>query len=274
MIVGATANHYRITLDRPVGFVGTWAGFVGSQDGPSQHFYINRPGVQRISSSDMNENQEGGLYYADIELMSFGPGDEFNIEPDLRLEVDNHKSDGYRLYTADENLSFSEEERLSMTIGRRLLTVGSTDSPGNMTQISQQNLQVNYDRSDLVSQIQSFANSDLERVLTADILVRHLTPHYVYTEIFYEGGSTVSVVLSDIEDLIDAILPDELLEVSAIAEIPRRRGASRVEMPITIIGVVHHTDRRVRAVRSQDGISIGRLATFIPDVLDITRETN
>jgi hypothetical protein len=261
-ISGATSNHCRMTLDTT---------FVAGQVGPSQHFTIKRPGVQRVSSTEMAENKEGALYYADIELVSDGVGDEFNIDPDLQLTAERYKSDGYHLYTEDENLSFSTSEKLHMVVGRRMLSVGSTDTPANMRQLSLSNIQLNYERSPLVEQVQNFAQSELDRVLTASILVRHLQPHFVQVVVNYSGGSLEDVVVSDIEDLINGLLPDEALEASAIGEIPRRRGATSVEMPITVIGIVHYKDRKVRAVRSKNSITAGRLATFMPDVLDVTR---
>jgi hypothetical protein len=238
----------------------------------SQHFKIRRPGVQRISSTDMANNKEGALYYFDVELVSDGVGNEFNIQSDLQLECLQYKSDGYHLYNEDENLSFSTAELLHMIIGRRMLPIGSTDAPMNMRQLSLTNIQINYEKVPLVSEIQNFAKSELDRVLTANILVRHLQPHFVQMEVNYTGGSKSDVVTSDIEDLINGLLPDEALEVSAVGEIPRRRGASSVDMPITLIAVVHYKDRKIRIVRSKNYITAGRLATFIPDVLTITKE--
>lgn len=263
-ISGAVSNHMRLT---------TSTTFTLAQDGGAQHFKIKRPGVQRISATEMDTQKEGALFFADIELVSFGPGNEFNIDPDEQLSVENHKSDGYRLTVEDENLSFSTFEKVSMKVSRRILNVGSTDSPSNMTQLSGQNIQLNYDRSELIDQVQAFATSELDRVLTASIVVRHLTPHFVQFELTYAGGSRAEIVEDDIEDLINGLLPDELLEASAVQEKPRRRGAERVEGPLTLIGIVHHQDRTVIAERSQDAISFGRLATFIPDELDIERET-
>jgi hypothetical protein len=273
-ISGAITNHMRLSIAAPLGVDPTsWTGFTSGQLGPSQHFKIYRPGVQRVSSTEMQDNQEGSLYYADIELVSFGAGDEFNIEADLQLEAAFYKSDGYRLHNEDNNLTFSIYEEPKMKISRRVLTPGSTDSPENMTLVSQQNLQVNYERSDLVSQVQSFALSELDRVLCANILVRHLIPHFVQFDLTYQGGSKTSVVEEDIDDLIDGLLPDEVLEASAVANIPRRRNAQRVELPLVLIGVVHGVDRKVQIDRSEDAISRGRLATFIKDVLNITRQT-
>ena len=273
-ISGTTSNHMRLSISGPLGEDPmTWPGFTAGQLGPSQHFKIYRPGVQRISSTEMQDNQEGSLYYADIELVSYGAGDEFNIEADLQLEVSQYKSDGYYLTNEDNNLTFSLYEEPKMHVSRRILTPGSTDSPENMTQVSKQNLQVNYERSDLVEQVQRFANAELDRVLCASIMVRHLIPHFVQFELTYQGGSKASVVEEDVDDYISGLLPEEVLEASAIGEMPRRRGAQRVEMPITLIGVVHGVDRKVQIDRSQDAISRGRLATFIADVITITRQT-
>jgi hypothetical protein len=273
-ISGTTSNHMRLSISGPLGEdPTTWPGFTAGQLGPSQHFKIYRPGVQRISSTEMQDNQEGSLYYADIELVSYGAGDEFNIEADLQLEVSQYKSDGYYLTNEDNNLTFSLYEEPKMHVSRRILTPGSTDSPENMTQVSKQNLQVNYERSDLVEQVQRFANAELDRVLCASIMVRHLIPHFVQFELTYQGGSKASVVEEDVDDYISGLLPEEVLEASAIGEMPRRRGAQRVEMPITLIGVVHGVDRKVQIDRSQDAISRGRLATFIADVITITRQT-
>lgn len=273
-ISGAISNHYRLSIASPLGVdPASWTGFTSGELGPSQHFKIYRPGVQRVSATEMQENTEGSLYYADIELVSYGAGDEFNIDADLQLEAEYYKSDGYTLHNDDNNLTFSIYEEPRMRISRRILTPGATDSPENMTLISQQNLQVNYERSDLVEQVQSFALSELDRVLCANILVRHLIPHYVQFDLTYQGGSKTSVVEEDIDDLINGLLPDEVLEASAVANIPRRRSAQRVELPITLLGIVHGIDRKIQIDRSDDYISRGRLATFIKDVLNITRQT-
>ncbi|MFW9801215.1 MAG: hypothetical protein ACFFFC_01065 [Candidatus Thorarchaeota archaeon] len=271
VILPSTSNPQILSISSKIDDAG-WTAFTSGQVGPSQHFKIYRRGVQRVSSTDMNNNIEGSLYYADIELVSYGPGDEFNIDPDLQLEASQFSSDGYRLTNEDENHAFSVEEELSMHIGRRMLTPGATDSPTNMIQLSQQNIQINYERSSLVENVQTFAQSELDRVLCANILVRHLSPHFVQFDLSYQNGSQISVVTEDIEDYINGLLPDEILEASAIAEYPRKRGATRVIMPITLLGIVHNIDRTIQIDRSQDAISRGRLATFIPDVLNITRE--
>jgi len=239
----------------------------------SQHFHIYRPGVQRLHSTGMSENLENGLYYMDVELISEGVGNEWNLDPDEIFEVTGYKSDGYRLEVQDENFSFSTEEEVTMVLSQRVLTVGSSDRPDQATILSGQNLQVSYERSPLVSSIQSFAKSQLERVLTASLLVRHLQPHYINFELNYRGGSSADVVGEDVSDYMDGLGPDDRVEVSDIQDFPLRRGATYVQNPIELVAVVHNEKREITVERSKDYVTHGRLATFFTGTIKVSRET-
>lgn len=239
----------------------------------AQHFRIVRPGVQRMHSTLMNDQLENGLYYMDVELLSEGSGDQWNVEANQLFVVTGHTSDGYRLIVLDPNLTYSTEEDLNLEITRRILTVGSSDRPDLATQISSQNLQVNYDRSPLASSIQSFSSSDLERVLNASILVRHLQPHYINFEMFYRGGSSADVVRDDINAHLDALAPDDRVESSDIQDLARRRGSDYIENPIELVAVAYDKERHISVDRSTNYVTKGRLATFFGDNITVTRET-
>jgi hypothetical protein len=133
---------------------------------------------------------------------------------------------------------------------------------------------VSYERSPLVSSIQSFAKSQLERVLDASLLVRHLQPHYVNFELTYRGGSSADVVGKDVDDYMNALGPDDRVEVSDIQDFPLKRGASYVQNPIELVAVVHDEDREITVERSEDYVTHGRLATFFTGTIKITRETS
>lgn len=238
----------------------------------AQQFRILRPGTQRIISTDMNDNLELGLYYADIELVSEGPGDDWNLSADQLFEVADYQADGYSLVVADKNLSFSEEEELMMVLSRRIVQVGQTDDPASMQNLYSQNVQVSYERSPLTESVQSFASSEIERVLNASILVRHLQPHFINFEMNYRGGSSDNIVGDDVDDHIDNLAPDDRLEVSDLQDLPLRRGASYVENPMTLVAVVHNEERKITVERSQDFVTHGRLATFFPDTITVARE--
>lgn len=241
--------------------------------GQAQHFKVFRPGMQRLHSTDMAENTEIGLYYMDVELVSEGPGDDWNLDQDVLFEIDGYESDGYYLDVQDSDLSYSEEEEVFLVVSRRILTVGQSDRPDQATKLSLQNIQVNYDRSAIAASIQSFAKSDLERVLNASILVRHLQPHYLNFEMLYRGGSSADIVLDDVEEYLDELGPEESVEVSDLQGIAKNRGATYIQNPITLVAVTHDEARNIAVVRSQDYVSRGRLATFFEENITIERET-
>ena len=240
----------------------------------ANHFQVLRPGVQRISSTDMSKQKESGLAYADIELISDGSGDLWNIPEGLVFIVAGHTSDGYWLVVADTNLSYSIEEQISMILSPSMLEVGETDSVENEIQLAGQNIQIEYEQAGIVADIQSFASSDLDRVLTASILVRHLFPTYINFAMNYKGGSSSDVVTADVLSYLDALTPNERVESSSIQDKAMRRGALSVTNPITLLAVAHDEARQISVDRSYDSVSKGKLSTFFEGVININQQSS
>lgn len=239
-----------------------------------QGFRVIRPSAQRISTAEMQNNvAEAGLYYFDVELVSEGTGDLWNIPAGMQLTAEGFRSDGYWLSTEDPNLTFSVSERPVLHLSRSILDAGVSDDPQNATQITGQNIEITYDKSVLVNDIQNFASSDAERVVCANPLARHLTPHYIRFDFEYIGGSRADIVEQDVINYINSVYPADFLESSDLQDIAYRRGASSVRNPLNLIAIVHYVDRRVWAQRSQDRLNTGRLAAFIPDIININRRT-
>ena len=237
-----------------------------------QHFIISRPHLQRIVSTVMSTQLEAaGLYYCDVELISEGTGDEYNIEADVQMTATGYSSDGYWLTTEDPNLTFSAVERPILHVSRAILEVGVSDSPVNATQISGQNLQIDYERSSLTSSVQTFASAEEERVLCESPLVRHLIPYFVRFDASYVGGSKEDVVTPLIETFISNLEPQDYFEVSDLEKIIQSNGATSVKNPIDLIAVIHPFDREITVERSQDKINTGKLAAFVPDILNVKR---
>jgi hypothetical protein len=220
----------------------------------------------------MSVNQaSAGLYYADVVLVSEGTGDSWNIPADLLMTPSGFISDGYYLTTEDPNLTFSVEERPWLHVSKSILEVGVTDDPTNATQISGQNLQVNYDRSGLVASVSDFVTADTERVICESTLARHLIPHFVRFSMQYQGGDKESAITPDILTYINNLNPDDFLEVSVLEDIVNGHGATYITNPLEIIAVVHNFDRTVAADRSEDRLNTGRLAAFVPDQVSVKR---
>lgn len=244
-----------------------------SANGQAQQFKVLRPAIQRAHATIMNGQTENGLYYMDVELLSEGSGDQWNLDAGVLMTLEGYESEGYRLVVADSNLSYSMQEQVKLLLSRRLLLVGSSDRPDEATVLSGQNIQVNYDRSPLTNQIQNFASAELERVLTASIVVRHLQPHYLNFTLNYRGGSDAPVVERDVLDYLANLSPDDRVEVSDIQDLASRRGATYVENPIELVAVAHAADRSISVDRSEDYVTKGRLATFFAGEVTVTRET-
>lgn len=237
-----------------------------------QQFKVFRSGVQRVSTSQMKENTaEAGLYYFDVELVSEGTGDLWNIDAGKQLEVVGYRSDGYFLTTEDSNLTFSTIERPRLIISKTILEEGVDDDPANATQLAGQNILIDYDRSSLVEDAQNFVSSETERVVNSSPLARHLIPHFIRLDFTYVGGAKEEVVTPDMEDYMVKLAPMEALESSDLQKIAYDNGATSVDNPIDLIAIVHNVDRTITAARSQNRLTTGRLAAFIPDLLNVKR---
>lgn len=239
-----------------------------------QSYEIQRSGMQRISATQMNANTAAaGLFFFDVELVSEGTGNAYNIDSAQQLFASNYRSDGYYLTTDDENLAFTIVEKPRLHISRSILEVGVADDPRNATQLSGQNIEVTYDRSTLVNDVQNFASSETERVVCANPLSRHLVPHFVRFDLSYVGGSRSDLVLTDVTQYVQNLYPSDLLEAATLSNLAYQRGATSVAMPIDLIAVVYNYDRTVQAQRSQNALNTGRLAAFVPDVVNINRSS-
>jgi hypothetical protein len=237
-----------------------------------QIFTVNRTGTQRISTTEMVSNTTtASLYYWDVELVSEGAGDTWNLEVGQQMTISGYRSDGYYLTSDDDTLTFSDVEEVDMIISRTILTEGVDDHPSNATQVTNQNLQISYSRVPLITDVQNFVTSQVERVICSNPLARHLIPYFVRFDLNYTGGSTEEVVVPDVEEHINNLYPTDLLEVSDIEKIVMDRGATSITNPLDLIALIHNPDRSIWAERSQDSLGASRLTTFIPDVLDITR---
>jgi hypothetical protein len=237
-----------------------------------QQFSVVRPGAQRISVTEMSANVgEGGLYYWDVQLMSSGTGDIYNISDRTELHVQGCRSDGYWLTTDIEELSFSTTERPRLHLSRSILPIGVNDDPQNALDLSGQNLQVNYERSALVSNVQAYVSAESERVTNNSPLVRHLTPYFFRVDLSYTGGAKERDLRPVIETYVKDLFPSDGLESSDLQKLLTDSGATSVENPLELFAVVHKEDRSVVLERSQNRLNTGRLAAFIPDVLNLTR---
>lgn len=239
-----------------------------------QQFSIFRPAAQRLGPTQMQENAtSAGLYYMDVQLVSEGPGDLWNIPSQTVMSAEGYLAEGYYLSTGSETTSFSPVEDLRMHVPRAFLELGVNDDPENATQLAGQNLQVSYDFSSLVSSVNSFITSENDRVVCSSPLGRHLIPIFVRFDLEYSGGSKENVVLPALESWVQNVQPNEPLESSDIQYVVQSKGANSILNPIELVGIVYRFDRSIVIDRSRDRLATTRLAAFIPDRLNVVRKT-
>lgn len=239
-----------------------------------QQFKVVRPGSQRTGTTQMALNTTyAGLYYADVQLVSEGTGVLYNVRKNEAMGVSGHKSLGYYMTTEQSHLSFSTAEKPHLHITPTIISIGASDDPENALHIAGQNIQINYDWSSLASAAQTFFISEYERVTNANMLVRHLLPHYVRFDLVYRGGQAETEVVSAITDYINGLNPDDQLEAVQVQNKPLSMGATSVSTPIDLVALVYAEDRSVRAEQSQDYLNTGRLAGFFVDTINAKRNT-
>ena len=240
----------------------TLEGYQGStgklEPGTLLSYRVKRPGIYRVSSTEMQDNFDGSLYYSDIQVESLGAGDDLNLERGERMVVNSGlRADGYTYSVENNKLTFSPYEEVSLNFDRRFLPVGNSDSPENLTEISGRNIKVTYSTSTTVRLVDDLMRSDAERPINANPMARHFLPSYVYVTLTYSGGVSASEVGADIEDYINSLGADAEIEVSDLEAFLTRRGADSVEHPITIVVVTHDLDRNLVVDRTENKLGGG-----------------
>jgi len=236
-----------------------------------QQFRIYRSSMVRVGTTEMSECKSGNFYYVDVDLVSSGLGDRYAIPSGTTLSVSNARCDGYWLSTENSDLTFSSYEKPHMHISATINEVGTQDDHSVSTKLVGQNIQVSYDRSELVDSVQTFVSDETERVLNESILVKHLTPHYVDLDITYYGGPAADDLSGYVTAHIEGLYPSEQLVGDSLQQVIASRGATKVSSPIELRAVVHLSDRNVELHRSDSALSVTRLACFIPESVRLTR---
>jgi hypothetical protein len=237
-------------------------------------FRVVRPGVQRTGTTQMASNKTyAGLYYTDVRLISEGTGAEYDIPAGTKLTVSGHESLGYSVSTDNEALSFSTTEKIGMRMSTCVIPPGSSDDLESSYKIAGQNLQITYDWSSVAASLQSYVLDDSVRVTNANLLVRHLVPHYIRFDLNYAGGPTDTALRERLTNYVNGLQPDDVLEAVKIQNAPTAMGAHTVSTPVNLVAVVHGRDRKVSLEQSQDYLNTGRLAGFFVDAITLNRKT-
>jgi hypothetical protein len=227
-------------------------------------YRIYRENVRRINPTEMNNNQEGFLYYFDTEVTSLSPSPANNISRDgsyLMPKEETFLSLGYRHVVDDPSLTYSVKESGMVVIPKKILPVNSEDSEDSLLTLVGAPIQISYERADIVQQVQDFISSTEDRVTSANMLARHFLPTYVSYDANYVGGSSPGVVAKEIIAYIEGLSIETPINVSEVEHVIMNLGGDP-ETPTTVSITVHDWDRKVWVEFSQD--SLGGIKTKVP----------
>ena len=253
--------------------------------GVNMPYRIRRAGVERISSTDMQDNFDNFLYYVDVQIESQGSGDDLNLSEGTRLIVQSGvRVDGYTYSVENENLTFSVFEEVSLNFDRRFLPVGNSDSPENLTEISGRNLRIFYESSTVTRLANDLIRSDQDRPINASPIARHFLPSYLFASFTYAGGPVESDVGEEMENYVNSLGALDEVEISDLEAFLTKRGATSVEHPIELVTVTHDLGRKLVVNRSDNKLGglnevpyngTGRISAFFTtfgETLTLTRE--
>jgi hypothetical protein len=249
-------------------------------------YRILRPKIVRVSSTEMQDNEENSLFFVDVQIESMGAGDELNFAADTRAVVDSGlKADGYTYSTENESLSYSMFEEVSLNFDRRFLPLGNSDSPENLTEVSGRNLSVVYGTSTTVRLVNDLMRSDRDRPINASPIARHFLPSFLFINMNYAGGPTEEEAGTDIEDFVNSLGAEDEINISDLEAILVRRGATFIRHPISLVTVTHDLGRKLVVNRSDNKLGglnsvpfngTGRISAFftkLDESLILVRES-
>lgn len=240
--------------------------------GSNTQFRVLRKSTQRFSAQEIASNAgPGGLYYAEGEFLSWGVGNQFNIDSDVHGVLSGHWSRGYSLSCENQELSYSMAEIPWISLGNYFQAPTVSDDMPNDQVVLGGGIRIYYDRSPLVYSAQALMTSRAEKDNIQSALARHLFPHYVSCTLAYAGGSLPATIKPEITDLITGRDPTEPLDISDIIGVLTQFGATKVDMPVELAVIRHNKDRSQDVLIGKDRVETTRLTGFLPGNIVLNR---
>jgi len=127
---------------------------------------------------------------------------------------------------------------------------------------------VEYQTNDLVQDIQDFIGDRTRRVLTADLIVKHVHPILVDVSASLRLSETsvldIAGLTSAVEDFLRGVSPGSTFYVSDLIKTMISNGAQFISMPISVTLLIRHIDGRFETVSVTDSYDIDKTQGLVP----------
>lgn len=207
---------------------------------------------------------EGGIAFT---LPLVGINQIIEIDPSTREQIGDALIEGsdYVINVADPLYRYSTKEVVTIQLletdpGAPLYFIGST-------------LQVDYFSDSVVNDVQEFADNELNRVITADILVRRCVPSFVDITLEYRGDIDEAELVAVVSDFVDKVNIGQPLAASDIVSVVYYFNVNFVVLSFNMSAETHNVDGTITTTVSTSEIDVDRTVKFVPRTIDVTKVT-
>jgi hypothetical protein len=206
-----------------------------------------------IRESNMSTDSETGLFYFDVEVEDSATGAGGDVAAGTDFVASGVVSEGWTLKTTNSVTSYSTRELPYFQVSAWV-----NDTTNIAEDFTAPAVRLSYDYAASLGPIQDFVDDEANRIVAEDVLVRHFTPTFVMS-----SWQTTVDAEDEFVDFINALDPTEDLEVSDLVDVAYGLGATKVALPVTLVGLVQDRSRSWTLTFSQDSLTSSRTQHFI-----------
>ncbi len=229
---------------------------------------VVRPGAQIAFPNHMIKDTNG-LYYFDITATSRAPLTTERLSENTQLKTSGLETLGFTLVTDNNNYTYSGAEETDIQCSALVLPeyAGSWE---DSFEVSGRTIDITYERSQLVEDIQAFLLSDFDRVVCNNPLSRHYFPAYLYLALGTRGGTSLTEQKTAIVSYLSSLFPNKTLEAFDLEMVLARLGVDFVDHPVNMSFLVHDKDRKRTMFRSESALTLSKQFHIMEDDTNIS----
>ncbi len=213
--------------------------------------------------ADMAFDSTLRLYYFDVPVQAALSGSAGNLAAGNVFAVAGMIAEGYALRSTESVLSFSVKDLCYLELSNYVNDTTDLTDIGTAYAI-----RINYEYASTVPAMQTFVEDAANRIVGEDVLVRHFLPRYVRMSLTLTGLDSTTAINAISEYLRD-LDPRLDLEASDLVDILYSSGATKVNLPFTMVAISQSVDRLWTGEANSDAITTSRVQHFLPDADNI-----
>lgn len=216
------------------------------------------------------ETEDNGLYYMDVSVIAISTGADGNLDAGATLTGTGVYAEGWTLHATRPEHSLSTRDLPYLQVSSWVNDVVNLREESTAYAI-----RVTYMTATSLPDVQAFVDSDDNRIVAEDVLVRHFLPSLVRGSLIVDPNLDTEIAKAALVTYLNEIDPLENLEISDVSGALKDEGATYVKMPVVLLVFQQQPDRSWQATILEDRLAANRVHHFIADEdsLSVTAET-